>query len=629
MSQWPSGAAATAKLVAAFLLAFSLPIPDQAITIKALTLAASRGAVAITGDSVLTHTSRCDGDRTTLVDMVSAKLGGDLINLGSPGQSFSVSANALALALRQTNVRTATDGTDCPDPARRSDQWDALMLFNSYGFIFGFFPIVVAVYLATARKSVPLSIAWLAAASLVFYATGEQQYPWLLPVSVLLNYGCGRLIHTARDERAAKNLLRLGVAVDLAVLGTFKYARFLLDQWTALDLIAPLKLEIALPVGVSFYTFTQIAYLVDSYRERHTERDLLGYFLFVSYYPHLIAGPILHHKEMMPQFRKPRSTERFVALYAGLAMFSIGLAKKVLLADPAGAIASSLFCIRQGLSFADAWVGALSYTAQIYFDFSGYSDMALGISYAMGIRLPLNFNSPYKSTSIITFWRRWHITLSRFLRDYLYIALGGSRKGPYRRYLNLFMTMVLGGLWHGANWTFVLWGALHGSMLLVAHGFRQLTRGRGLRLPGAIAWPLTQVGVIFAWIPFRAASIGDTFAYWRSMLGSTSFALPDLPSLRPLVTMLGLPTRAALFGSSDVLIVVACLSIAWLAPNSQQLLRDFEIGLSSPGYEADPAPTSSPLLSGTDWRAALILGLLLAVGVRCIGGYSEFIYFHF
>jgi alginate O-acetyltransferase complex protein AlgI len=505
------------------------------------------------------------------------------------------------------------------------------MLFNSNLFIFGFFPLVLVVYLLLVQKSVRASIMWLAAASLYFYATGEQHYVWLLPVSVTINYLFGRAIRGAGSTGAAKSWLTLGIVVDLAVLGVFKYSRFFLDQLSALGLFEPVTLDIVLPVGVSFYTFTQIAYLVDSFKERKAEPDPVGYLLFVSYYPHLIAGPILHHKEMMPQFREPRRYAPYTALFAGLVMFTIGLAKKVLLADPAGAVASAEFGASElGLSFFDAWVGAIAYTVQIYFDFSAYSDMAIGISYAMGISLPINFNSPYKSTNIIEFWRRWHITLSRFLRDYLYIALGGNRKGERRRHLNLFLTMLLGGLWHGANWTFVVWGALHGGMLFVTHAFRDFsTRHPRVVMPTRLAWLLTQLAVVVAWVPFRAPSLQSTVAYWKSMLGLSGFGLPDIGLVRTLAERMGQTVQVAYFGIYDLPLLASALLLAWFAPNSQEIMRRFKIGLDSPGYRALPPETGGRLVATLDWRTALIAGLLLALSVRCIGGYSEFIYFQF
>jgi D-alanyl-lipoteichoic acid acyltransferase DltB (MBOAT superfamily) len=505
------------------------------------------------------------------------------------------------------------------------------MLFNSHQFIFAFFPIVLIVYLVLVRRNVSASIAWLGAASFVFYASSERHYVWLLPCSVLINYAFARAMRRESLAHAARTLLIVGVGFDLAVLGLFKYTRFLADQLSGLGVTDPATFEIVLPVGVSFYTFTQIAYLVDSYRSRGTERDPLGYFLFVSYYPHLIAGPILHHKEMMPQFRMPRLDRPFVAIFAGLCMFALGLAKKVLIADPLGAVATNVFgAVEIGLSVFDAWVGSLAYTLQIYFDFSGYSDMALGLSYAMGISLPINFNSPYKSCSIIEFWRRWHITLSRFLRDYLYFGLGGNRKGPRRRHLNLLLTMVLGGLWHGASWTFVLWGGLHGTLLLVAHGFRDLSaRGSGFRLPRGLGWALTQLAVVVAWVPFRAPTLDATLTFWGDMLGRGSLALPDIPLVASLAAAWGLPVEAAYFGFRDLAVLAPALLIAWLAPNSQEIMRSFQIGLDSPGYHALPPESGGRLVAGLNWQTAVVVGVLLAIGVRSIGGYSEFIYFQF
>ncbi|MGY4603088.1 alginate O-acetyltransferase complex protein AlgI [Bradyrhizobium sp. USDA 4474] len=387
------------------------------------------------------------------------------------------------------------------------------MLFNSSNFLFAFFPIVFLVFFALGRIGRGMASAFLFVASLVFYGWDDPAF--LIPLisaSIVFNYVMGRTI-TAMHNRS---ILALGIAIDLGLLAYFKYANFIAENFAFLG---ALSLHVTLPIGISFFTFTQIAFLVDCYRDEAEEYNPIHYGLFVSYFPHLIAGPILHHKEMMPQFARAQTYAlNTTTLLTGLCWFAAGLFKKVVLADGIEPHASAVFgAVDQGqtLAFGQAWLGALPYTLQLYFDFSGYSDMAIGLALTLGVVFPPNFMSPYKARSLIDFWRRWHMTLSRFLRDYLYIALGGNRHGPLRRYLNLFVTMLLGGLWHGAAWTFVAWGALHGLGLLVNHAWRS-TR---IQLPALLSWALTLMFVILAWVPFRASNLASATALWKAMLG--------------------------------------------------------------------------------------------------------------
>ncbi len=344
------------------------------------------------------------------------------------------------------------------------------MLFNSYPFIFLFLPIVLLGYFALGRRGNLPPVIFLALASLTFYAFSGWQFVPLLVASIAFNFTVGYFL----IERKMRTELRLaaliiGVGGDLLVLAIFKYAGFFAANLDAL-FSTGITVNILLPVGISFYSFTQIAFLVDAFRGHVARYALPHYALFVTYFPHLIAGPILHHKDMIPQFERKEAKHADPHLIlCGLIIFGIGLFKKTGLADGVQPLVALAFGPNPP-SFDQAWIGALAYTFQLYFDFSGYSDMAIGMSLMFGIFLPLNFNSPYKATSIIDFWRRWHMTLSQFLRDYLYIPLGGNRHGPALRYLNLMITMLLGGLWHGAAWTFVAWGALHGGSASITHG---------------------------------------------------------------------------------------------------------------------------------------------------------------
>src|SRR4051812_29405777 len=408
------------------------------------------------------------------------------------------------------------------------------MLFNSYPFIFVFLPIALAGYFWLGRSGNLAPVVWLALASLAFYSVSNWQFVGLLLASVAFNYFIGWLL-IAKQLGATTRFAVLtgGVAGDLVVLGTFKYAGFVAVNLNAM-LSTGFVVNILLPVGISFYTFTQIAFLVDAYRGHVARYALPHYALFVTYFPHLIAGPILHHKDMIPQFENERSKRPDPHLMlCGVIIFAIGLFKKTCLADSIQPLVASAFGGGAQPSFDQAWIGALAYTFQLYFDFSGYSDMAIGISLMFGIFLPLNFNSPYKATSIVEFWRRWHMTLSQFLRDYLYIPLGGNRRGRALRYLNLMITMLLGGLWHGASWTFVAWGGLHGLYLVLNHAWRGVRAhfGAAPAAPSAASRvagvAVTFVAVVVAWVLFRAASFGAAQSMLAGMFGLNGIALPE------------------------------------------------------------------------------------------------------
>ncbi|RYD50438.1 MAG: MBOAT family protein, partial [Verrucomicrobiaceae bacterium] len=389
------------------------------------------------------------------------------------------------------------------------------MLFNSYTFLLVFLPIALIVWQALKRAPFRVVLGWLVLVSLVYYGVWnpDPNQPWspkyvlLILGSCTANYYLGRRLSVLKFTRPGKLLLTAGVAANLALLGYYKYAGFLGETLNSLTGWPASVPEIVLPLAISFFTFLQIAYLVDAYRGETEEYHFTDYLLFVTFFPHLIAGPLIHHREMMPQFRKSHhGWHRDFPVALG--MFLMGLFKKVVIADNLARIATPIFGLAaddgRDPTMLEAWIGAVAYALQLYFDFSGYSDMALGSARLFGIRFPLNFHSPYKADSIIEFWRRWHMTLSRFLRDYLYIPLGGNRKGPKRRYVNLFLTMLLGGLWHGAGWTFIIWGALHGTFLCVNHawfGLRKRMSWRALPKPLAIA--LTFIAVLVGWVFFR------------------------------------------------------------------------------------------------------------------------------
>src|SRR3954447_7599130 len=387
------------------------------------------------------------------------------------------------------------------------------MLFSSYAFLFQFLP-AMALAFAVARRVSPRCGIWaLAFASLIFYGAWKPTYLLLLVASIGFNFWLGLKME---DLVRRRRIGTLGVVLNLALLCYFKYTNFLFDSFTALT-GAPLPfVNVILPLGISFFTFQQIAYLVDVMRGAKIERDIVSYALFVSFFPHLIAGPLVHHAEMIPQFKRARSGRSAVLAARGLAIFAAGLFKKVVIADNLSQFVTPVFAHLDaggGVGAEWAWLSTLAYSLQIYFDFSGYSDMAIGLALLFGIRLPVNFRSPYKASSIIEFWRRWHITLSRFLRDYLYVPLGGNRLGNARRYLNLLVTMLLGGLWHGAGWNFLVWGGLHGLYLCINHLWHRW-RGEAATSSAAtnvVSWAVTFFAVVIAWVFFRAKTAAGAF----------------------------------------------------------------------------------------------------------------------
>jgi alginate O-acetyltransferase complex protein AlgI len=400
------------------------------------------------------------------------------------------------------------------------------MQFNSYEFIFMFLPIIFFGYFFLAsRRLITGAKVWLVGGSLLFYSWWNPIYLPLILMSIFFNYATGTGLgksfagndrHSKTKPRLSrKSLLTTGILFNISLLAYFKYTDFFIKNInTVFGLDVPLQ-HIVLPLAISFFTFQQIAYLVDSYRGETKEYDLLNYMLFVTFFPQLIAGPIVHHKEMMPQFLKNRNyVKHYRNIALGLFIFSIGLFKKVVIADTFAHWANAGFDGNTTLLFFQAWSVSLSYTFQLYFDFSGYVDMAIGAALLFNIRLPINFNSPYKAVSIQDFWRRWHITLSRFLRDYVYIPLGGSRKGQYSTYANLFATFLIGGIWHGASWMFVIWGALHGVALIIHRVWKELD----LRMWNWLSWLVTFNFINVTWVFFRAENIESAQNVLRGLI---------------------------------------------------------------------------------------------------------------
>ncbi|MDE2583224.1 MAG: MBOAT family protein [Rhodospirillales bacterium] len=452
------------------------------------------------------------------------------------------------------------------------------MLFNSESFVLGFLPTVLAGYFLLGRiGGARVALGFLVGSSLFFYGWWNPPFVLLLAGSIIANYAIGQhllALAQARQEHAAGRWLAFGVTANLLLLGWFKYAGFLARSIAAAFGAQAPELHIFLPLAISFFTFQQIMFLADSRRRTRPDGGFLGYAAFVAFFPHLIAGPIVPPAEIIPQLLAPDiARPRRQALCDGATIFLLGLAKKLVLADMFARFADIGFnAAAHGarLSFFSAWYAVLAYALQIYFDFSGYSDMAIGLARMLNVRFPLNFDSPYQSRDIAGFWRSWHITLGGFLRDYLYIPLGGSRCGEGKRARNLLLTMLLCGLWHGAAWRFVLWGGLHGVFLAIHAAWRRT----GTRLPGAVAQALTLLAVVAAWVPFRATGMGSALSVLGGMAGLHGVALPAM-ILRWLqrlgLSALGFVVRPvpllAHLGAARTLSfpeVSACLALGWV-----------------------------------------------------------------
>ena len=429
-------------------------------------------------------------------------------------------------------------------------------------------------------------------------------------------------------------ILWCGILVDLGLLGYYKYFNFVivnLDQFFGLSIPAQ---QIILPLGISFFTFTQIAFIIDTYRGNVERVNPLSYVQFVTFFPHLIAGPIYHHADIIPQMEdKTKSQPNWTNINLGIFFFFFGLAKKVIIADTLATIATPIFtAVANGGTpmLIEAWFGALAYTLQIYFDFSGYCDMAIGIALLFNIRFPVNFFSPYKVTSVIDFWRCWNITLSNFLRDYLYIPLGGNRYGLPDQIRNLMITMLLGGLWHGAGWTFVIWGGLHGMYLVINH----LWRKTGLLLHTYICWLMTFLAVIVAWVFFRADSVDSAIKILKGMTGLNGVSMSDwvpLPDFGFIVHSGFTP----LLGKLDIAVVggsmLMALGIALLLPNLLEMTQEYQTALvSEKQYRVnliDPLKFHISYRLSNRW--CVIVGIVAAIAIISVQTTSEFLYFQF
>ena len=473
--------------------------------------------------------------------------------------------------------------------------------------------------------------------SLFFYGWWNFSYVALILFSITFNFCLGKLI----AKHSSKVILQIGIFGNLMLIGYYKYSNFFIENLTEYTNIEINFNSVVLPLAISFFTFQQIAYLVDTYRKKTKEYKFWHYCLFVSFFPQLLAGPIVHHKEMVPQFINNFTSKlNLKNLVIGISIFSIGLFKKVLIADNIGIYVSPLFNAAESgeiITFFEAWFGALSYTFQIYFDFSGYCDMAIGLARIFGIFLPLNFDSPYKSKSIIEFWRKWHMTLSRFLKEYLYFSLGGNRKGEFRKYINLLVTMFLGGLWHGAGWTFVLWGCLHGLYLTINHLWRNTKSSifsgkiKFGNLDVIFSRLLTLFFVIIAWVLFRSDSFFAALNIYKGMFGYNGITLPEfyyyrLGSLSNYLMELGVSFDGLkyFYGTQQIFSILILIFVVSFMPNTQEIFSKYKPAL---GYKNKKDISYFTFEKPVIW--AIIMAFIFVVSILSLNQVSEFIYFQF
>jgi alginate O-acetyltransferase complex protein AlgI len=495
------------------------------------------------------------------------------------------------------------------------------MLFNSYTFLFGFLPLTLfAIYLCRYVRALNVAIILLIVASFLFYAWWDWRFVFLLFASALVNWFCGRAAADKNRPKVSCLALCLGIMLNLGVLAFFKYRLFFADL-VSLKFAGTSSAYIwILPLGISFWTFEQIIYLADCYSTDQKPLSFRNYLLFITFFPRLVAGPIVRPRDFFEAFSKWHSPIPISFIAAGLTLVAIGLFKKVVLADPLGSFVDPTFKYAEGgymIGFRDAWAAAIGFSFKIYFDFSGYSDIAIGLALLFGISLPANFNSPYHSLSIIEFWRRWHISLSRFLRDYLYVPLGGNRKGSARQLSNILITMLLGGLWHGAGANFLLWGMLHGTYLMTAHGFRKAVRARGqVRIPSAISAVVTFFAVVIGWVFFRADSLLGAKTMLIGMAGN-----PHSGDAFPVPAVFG--------GIYQLALLSYCAAHCFLLPSTTVLFREFMFARDGSGGTEPKTPSKAPV-----WRPSMAWAVLAsACFSAAVWGLLEtnqqFIYFQF
>jgi alginate O-acetyltransferase complex protein AlgI len=510
------------------------------------------------------------------------------------------------------------------------------MLFNSFIFIFCFLPLTLGAYFFIGNfAGCRAAFALIVLSSIVFYAWWSPSFLLILAPSVVANALIGRwLIEGSGSPHSRRLVFLFGICANVALLGYFKYANFFIDNINSAFSTSYNIGNVILPLGISFFTFQKIAFLVDAYRGEVKQFNFLNYVFFVSFFPQLIAGPIVHHKEIIPQLALPNiARPQALNIAIGFSIFSIGLFKKAVLADSIGTFADPVFAAAAAghtVSFVDGWLAALAYTFQLYFDFSGYSDMAIGLARMFNIVLPLNFHSPYKAASVIDFWQRWHITLSRFLRDYIYIPLGGNRRTNFRRYCNLLATMLIGGLWHGAGWNFILWGALHGVFLAINHAWRTLRGKLDLPLGGGgalgylVSWALTFFSVVNAWVLFRAPSMQSATSIFKAMYVVDKATIVN--SIFDYFRVQHLLLTSSNFIDSSFLWLLAAALVGFAAPDVYDLFRPHSPALVERDF---PMSRRRPLYWTLSLSWAIVIALLFFSAVLQLGKLSPFLYYQF
>ena len=486
------------------------------------------------------------------------------------------------------------------------------MLFNSYIFIFLFLPITLIIYYDLNRMKVTIvSRLFLVFASLFFYSWWNIAYLPVILFSIFFNYTVS--LYLVKKENVLKidrkSILIFGIVINVLLLAYFKYSDFFIENINLITHESIPLLHLALPLAISFFTFQQIAYLVDSYRGKIEEYGFLNYANFVTFFPQLIAGPIVHHSKIMSQFANCNNKRViYKNIIGGIFIFSLGLFKKVVIADSFAVWATEGFDTAQTLNLLEAWITSLSYTFQLYFDFSGYTDMAIGTALLFNIKLPINFNSPYKARSIQDFWRRWHITLSNFLRDYIYIPLGGNRRGHLNTYANIMATFIIGGIWHGAGWTFIFWGFLHGLALVIENIWRKL----GFKLNSFLAWFVTFNFINITWVFFRAKEWDDAIRVLKAMFTIDNMVLPaGLADKLSFLTNYGIGFGMWLedinANTWTIIYIFMAFIIVSFYKNSNEQLAELQL----------------------NYKTLFLSSIAFSVGVLYLTKVSEFLYFNF
>ena len=482
------------------------------------------------------------------------------------------------------------------------------MLFNSYEFIFIFLPITLILYFWLNRYNKNrLAKAWLVIASLYFYSYFHKSYLILITISILVNYFIGQKLSSNKyNVIQRKILLTIGVVFNLGGLGYFKYYDFFIGNINSLLGTNFTLLHILLPLGISFFTFQQLSFIVDSYKRYDLTYDFLDYCLFVTFFPQLIAGPIVLPTEMLPQFEAEENKKiNWENMNKGLYIFSIGLAKKVIIADTIANFANAGFDMMDKLNFIEAWLTSISYTLQLYFDFSGYCDMAIGIGLMFNIILPANFNSPYKSTNIQEFWKRWHMTLGRFMTNYLYIPLGGNRKGEVKTLRNLFIVFLASGIWHGAGWNFIIWGMLHGICIVI----HRIWKNSGRKLNKLVGWFITINLVNIFWVFFRAQTLNEAMKVIKEMfdVNNLIYILENLRKIMDITLNYRQYSSGILGAKIQFIIIIVGIFISFLFKNSKEILENYQENI----------------------RKDIIISILIILSISLLDINSNFLYFNF